>query len=137
MNIVEEILKNEGEKMNKKGQATMEFLITYGWAILVVLVAIVALVYFGVINPEKFNPNVVLCQYLNEDFPVITQQKQRLLEYYDINTISIDISKAKTNNVFNDSRECVIPATICNDLFCNEVGMFVLVNYTEYREWLK
>lgn len=42
---------------NKKSQAAMEFLMTYGWAILVVLVAIGALAYFGVLTPEKFLPN--------------------------------------------------------------------------------
>ncbi|MBU2638018.1 MAG: hypothetical protein KJ955_03530 [Nanoarchaeota archaeon] len=41
----------------KKGQAAMEFLMTYGWAILVVLVAIGALAYFGVLSPSKFLPN--------------------------------------------------------------------------------
>ena len=40
--------------MFKKGQAAMEFLMTYGWAILVVLIAIGALAYFGVLNPNKF-----------------------------------------------------------------------------------
>ncbi len=42
---------------NKKGQAAMEFLMTYGWAILVVLAAIAALAYFGVLSPDKFLPN--------------------------------------------------------------------------------
>ena len=42
---------------NKKGQAAMEFLMTYGWAILVVLVAIGALAYFGVLNPSRFLPS--------------------------------------------------------------------------------
>lgn len=42
--------------MEKKGQAAMEFLMTYGWAILVVLIAIGALVYFGVLNPSRFLP---------------------------------------------------------------------------------
>ncbi len=37
-----------------KSQAAMEFLMTYGWAILVVLAAIAALAYFGVLSPEKF-----------------------------------------------------------------------------------
>ena len=41
----------------KRGQAAMEFLMTYGWAILVVLIAIGALAYFGVINPERFLPS--------------------------------------------------------------------------------
>jgi len=42
--------------MNKKGQAAMEFLMTYGWAILVVLAAIGALAYFGVLSPDRFLP---------------------------------------------------------------------------------
>ena len=40
----------------RKSQAAMEFLMTYGWAILVVLVAIGALAYFGVLNPAQFLP---------------------------------------------------------------------------------
>lgn len=41
----------------KRGQAAMEFLMTYGWAILVVLAAIGALAYFGVLSPDKFLPD--------------------------------------------------------------------------------
>lgn len=41
---------------NKKGQAALEFLLTYSWAILVVIVIIGALAYFGVLNPENFIP---------------------------------------------------------------------------------
>jgi hypothetical protein len=40
----------------KKGQAAMEFLMTYGWAILVVLAAIGALAYFGILNPGNWLP---------------------------------------------------------------------------------
>ncbi len=43
--------------MEKKGQAALEFLMTYGWAILVVLVAIGALAFFGVLSPDKFLPS--------------------------------------------------------------------------------
>ena len=42
--------------MAKRAQAALEFLMTYGWAILVVLAAIGALAYFGVLSPEKFLP---------------------------------------------------------------------------------
>lgn len=45
----------------KKGQAAMEFLMTYGWAILVVLIVIGALAYFGVLNPQQFLPKK--CQF--------------------------------------------------------------------------
>jgi hypothetical protein len=40
----------------RKGQAAMEFLMTYGWAILVVLAAIGALAYFGVLNVKSYLP---------------------------------------------------------------------------------
>ena len=40
----------------RKSQAAMEFLMIYGWAILVVLVAIGALAYFGVLSPDRFLP---------------------------------------------------------------------------------
>ena len=43
--------------MFRKSQAAMEFLMTYGWAILVVLVAVGALAYFGVLSPDNFLPN--------------------------------------------------------------------------------
>jgi hypothetical protein len=42
--------------MFKKAQAAMEFLMTYGWAILVVLAAIGALAYFGILSPGNLLP---------------------------------------------------------------------------------
>jgi hypothetical protein len=42
---------------NKRGQAALEFLTTYGWAFLVILVMIAALSYFGVLNPENYIPD--------------------------------------------------------------------------------
>jgi hypothetical protein len=43
-----------------KGQAALEFMMTYGWAILVVLAAIGALSYFGVLDPSRFTPNTCM-----------------------------------------------------------------------------
>ena len=40
----------------RKAQAAMEFLMTYGWAILVVLIVIGALAYFGVLDPQRLLP---------------------------------------------------------------------------------
>jgi len=42
---------------NKKAQAALEYLVTYGWAFLVVLAAIGALSYFGLLNPQKYMPD--------------------------------------------------------------------------------
>lgn len=43
----------------KKGQWIIDFLMEYGWAILVVLIAIGALAYFGILTPDKFIPKCV------------------------------------------------------------------------------
>ena len=42
---------------NKRGQAALEFLTTYGWAFMVILVMIGALAYFGVLNPQNLIPD--------------------------------------------------------------------------------
>ena len=41
----------------RKGQAAMEFLMTYGWAMLIIIVMIGAITYFGVTNPKKLVPD--------------------------------------------------------------------------------
>ncbi len=41
----------------KKSQAALEFLTTYGWAFLVILIMVSTLAYFGVLNPSKVLPN--------------------------------------------------------------------------------
>jgi hypothetical protein len=40
----------------RRGQAALEFLTTYGWAFMVLLVMIGALVYFNVLNTDTFMP---------------------------------------------------------------------------------
>lgn len=40
-----------------KAQAALEFLTTYGWAFLVILVMIGTLAYFGILSPGKILPN--------------------------------------------------------------------------------
>jgi len=46
--------------MERKGQAAMEFLMTYGWAILAAIIAIAVLAYFGVFNPGRYTSE--MCQ---------------------------------------------------------------------------
>ena len=41
----------------RKSQAALEFLTTYGWAFLVILIMISALSYFGILNPGKLLPD--------------------------------------------------------------------------------
>lgn len=46
--------------MQRKGQAAMEFLMTYGWAILAAIVAIAVLAYFGVFSPSTYAPTICI-----------------------------------------------------------------------------
>ena len=41
----------------KKSQAALEFLTTYGWAFLVIIIMIGTLAYFGILTPSKVLPN--------------------------------------------------------------------------------
>lgn len=43
--------------MKRKAQVAFEYMATYGWAIMVALVAIGALAYFGFLNPTNLLPN--------------------------------------------------------------------------------
>jgi len=73
----------------KKAQGALEFLMTYGWAFLVILIMIGALAYFGVLSPTKFLPerctfgSQFLCKdYLldyNDGDPAISLQLQNNL----------------------------------------------------------
>ncbi|MCF7866758.1 hypothetical protein K9L67_04460 [Candidatus Woesearchaeota archaeon] len=61
-------------KMNKKGQAALEFLTTYGWAFMVILVMIGALAYFGVLNPQNLIPDqcAITSGFTCKDFSLTT-----------------------------------------------------------------
>lgn len=38
----------------KKSQAALEFLVTYGWALMIVLIMVGVIVYFGLLSPNNF-----------------------------------------------------------------------------------
>ena len=40
----------------RRGQAAIEYLVTYGWAIVAVIITIGAFAYFGVLSPSKYLP---------------------------------------------------------------------------------
>lgn len=88
----------------KKGQAAMEFLMTYGWAILVVLAAIGALAYFGVLSPDRFMASkcMVTGGFSCMDFKMDDAQDQ--VRFYLQNNLGVDadsviVSLVDSNNV--------------------------------------
>lgn len=86
--------------MFKKGQAAMEFLMTYGWAILVVLAAIGALAYFGVLSPDTLLPERTTFQapLTNVDTAYI-DSSTGAIEIAFSNNVGYDINVTGTGNV--------------------------------------
>ena len=89
--------------VNRKSQAALEFLMTYGWAILVVLVAVGALAYFGVLSPDKFLPAKCLLQsgITCIDHKATATQVQVVVQNslgYDINTITVKAGGCGTSS---------------------------------------
>ena len=62
-----------GKMHYKKSQAALEFLTTYGWAFLIILVMISALAYFGILRPSRMLPE--RCTFSSEfectDFDIV------------------------------------------------------------------
>lgn len=112
---------------NKKAQAAMEFLMTYGWAILVVLLAIGALAYFGVLDPSRLLPE-------STTFPAPISNVDRALiddvensaEIAFINNLGVAITLPLTGSVTPDT------ATTCvyNSVTATYNGAAVVANVT-------
>jgi len=77
----------------KKGQAAIEFLMTYGWVLLVVLIAVSALAYFGILTPGENLPETCLF------FPGIACDSFKV----DPNGVTIMISNGWGKNLENVS----------------------------------
>ncbi len=96
---------------SKKSQAALEFLMTYGWAILVVLVAIGALAYFGVLSPDKFLPSkcTLPAGIACADFKLSSQPAAVAPATYPKGTISIVLR----NGLGFDLKEVKVSASSC------------------------
>jgi hypothetical protein len=73
---------------NKKSQAALEFLTTYAWAFLVILIMVGALAYFGVLSPSKLLPD--RCNFGSE----VSCDKNRM----KVDKIDTGPTMALTNN---------------------------------------
>ena len=123
----------------RRSQAAMELLMTYGWAILVVLVAIGALAYFGVLSPDRFLP--AKCQLpagiACTDFKVdagtstVTVVLRNGLGF-DIDTISVEADKCTTpaTGSLANGKQSQFAVTGCTLTSGNKYSGDVNVTYT-------
>ena len=125
----------------KKAQAAMEFLMTYGWAILVVLAAIAALAYFGVLSPEKFlpekcilAPGIACVQHKitpTETTLVLSNGFGRTIKVTDIQ-VGTCTASFSANNIMQSGTDSTFTLTSCDngaskDAFKGEI----ILSYTD------
>lgn len=91
--------KTRKMRENKKAQFSLEFLVTYGWAFLAVLVAIGALAYFGILDPSRYTPK--RCTFGSEaqckDFKMVKNGGAGVIGSFKLTNImgvSVDVTNA-------------------------------------------
>ncbi len=126
----------------KRGQAALEFLTTYGWAFIVILVMIGALAYFGVLNPGRALPSRCLVEagFSCKDFIIRSDQVEILLvnkkgeglTLYNDMTITSDAGDPDeaTCTVSGGLADQVINITCPNANFTNALGDKVKVEFS-------
>ncbi|MBN2052695.1 hypothetical protein JW756_04280 [Candidatus Woesearchaeota archaeon] len=139
----------------RKAQAALEFMTTYGWAFLVVLVMIGALAYFGVLNPNKILPSkcIVEAGFNCRDYVIHTgdfsiylvNSKGGSLKNVDIISITSDQNRTgipvDTCTINSDANPVSVAADENMIITCTNAGMFTgmtgnkvkikfLINYT-------
>jgi uncharacterized protein (UPF0333 family) len=109
------IIRYVGEYIMRKSQVALEFLITYGWAILASMIAIGALTYFGISNPAKTLPDkCIITNNIECNDYIITAPNQVLLR----------LSNGQGQTIYNPG------ATVMN-----ATGSPIPCNMTSVSDW--
>jgi uncharacterized protein (UPF0333 family) len=122
----------------KKGQAAMEFLMTYGWAILVVLAAIAALAYFGIFNVKGNAPDQC---YLPTGYQCQVQATTNQIVFRITNGAGVDLTNVNitvdgctgvgTLSSLNDGAKADITVTGCSFTKGQKIKKTLIFGYTE------
>jgi hypothetical protein len=84
----------------RKAQAAMEFLMTYGWAILIVLVVVAALFFLGVLNPKTGNNCIPVAPFASCDLKAssIAGSQEIVLKFPGDAAKDVKLSAMKIND---------------------------------------
>jgi uncharacterized protein (UPF0333 family) len=125
--------------MEKRGQAAMEFLMTYGWAILAAIIAIAVLAWFGVFSPGRYVSSMctISAPFGCEEYALSTGSMRFVIR----NGIGdqVTISSVQVKGCGSDSTSRVIPDGGLNDttvtcspvLTGNKFRGDIIINYTK------
>ncbi|MFP3288872.1 MAG: LamG-like jellyroll fold domain-containing protein [Candidatus Micrarchaeota archaeon] len=102
-------------KASSKAQSAMEYLMTYGWAILIISVVLAALFQLGVFNPMTFAPKAPpgSCQVFRPDGPYTTS----FINLEGICSGELPQYVAQFNG--QSSLISVLPSSLYRGVFCN------------------
>ena len=107
-------------------QAALEFLMTYGWAILVVIVAIGVLAYFGFLSPDNFLPRkcvlpagLACLDYNVENYKIVLVLQNTQGETTTIDKIIVSGNSQQCSDnqsvIVNNEAKAIITITQCNN----------------------
>ncbi len=84
----------------RRGQVAMEFIMTYGWALLLVLVMISTITYFGAVNPSKLLPSrcTLGAEMACEDYQIRNDA--------GAGVVSLILSQGVGKTIYADSLRC-------------------------------
>lgn len=68
--FIKNLTANRVVRFMRKAQAAMEYLITYGWAVLIMLVVVGAMFYLGIFS----SPNITTCSFQTPGFACFTNK---------------------------------------------------------------
>ncbi|MGM5483954.1 MAG: hypothetical protein ACQER9_03495 [Nanobdellota archaeon] len=106
----------------KKSQFSLEFLMTYGWALLVISITISALLYFSVVEPTSFINPRCLAEYGFEctEFSVNIQPKTNVHIIAE-NQVGLPI---KVNNISIETTEGISDCVLSDLYIKNSTGTY-------------
>ena len=121
-------------KFSRKSQAALEFLTTYAWAFLVILIMIGALAYFGILNPSSLLPE--RCNFGTEigcnDYKLDATNSKLKLKI--VNNVGDAISITKITTTSEGVNELICEFTIATPVAPGDSEEFDLVTCAT-SEW--
>ena len=110
-------------RMNKKGQAAMDFMMTYGWAILAVIIAIGVLAALGVFSPGKYTSGsaLVTAPFYLDAWNVKVNAVN--LEVRNNGGETLNVSKV---SIFEGSTEACVTTTVPGDIITSSPTAIVV-----------
>jgi len=124
---------------SRKAQFALEFLMTYGWMIMVMLIVIGALAHFGVLSQDKFLPNKCILEsglacldYRVETNRIMVVLRNGIGEDLTIKNVNIEGCSCSPSGTLNNNQKKMFVVSDCNNLLGKKFKNGISVEYFGY-----